>query len=145
MQADARGAAPSLRTPEDRERERGRDGAGSTSGDLSESEDGIPVGSGLVCVRVQNWSHRRHLVVARGSVRVAMWLLFGSGAVRGLYQPESMLPIMRPPTIGLGGGLMSPSGNISIRDRHSRLGSEVRPLCISCTLLSFTDCIFFWC
>ena len=85
---------PSLRTSRaggsDRERERGCDGAGSASGDLSESEDGIPVGSALVCVRVRNWSHRRHLVVARleGSHVAPVRL----GGVRGLNRHLKACP-----------------------------------------------------
>ena len=52
------------------QKERDREGAGGTSGDTSENEDGIqliPEGEASVCVRVQNWCHRRRVVVARGS------------------------------------------------------------------------------
>ena len=118
----------------ERERERTRHGAGSASGDLSENEDGIlliPEGEAGVCVRVQNWSHRRRAVAARGSegwdaldeeLSDGEWELpshvapirFGSN--KGFKPaPASMPPIIHPPTIGLGGGLMSPSGNIRIQ------------------------------
>jgi len=44
--------------------------AESASGDMSENEDGtllVPEGEAGVCVRVQNWSHRRLVAGARGS------------------------------------------------------------------------------
>jgi len=43
---------------------------GSESGDMSENEDGIllvPEAEAGVCMRVQNWNHRRRGAVARGS------------------------------------------------------------------------------
>ena len=47
-----------------------REAAGGASGDVSENEDGvllIPEGEAGVCVRVQNWCHRRRVVAARDS------------------------------------------------------------------------------
>jgi len=44
--------------------------AGSASRGIPENEDGVlsaPEGEAGVCVRVQNWSHRRRVAVARGA------------------------------------------------------------------------------
>ena len=54
------------REQEDWEKEAG----GTASGDMSENVDGIlliPEGEAGVCVRVQNWCHRRRVVAGRGS------------------------------------------------------------------------------
>ena len=123
------------REQEDRDRE---EGAGGASGDMSENEDGIlliPEGEAGVCVRVQNWCHRRRVVVARGSegwdaldeeLSDGEWELpshvppIRLGGSKGFKPaPASMPPpIIHPPTIslhGLGGGMMSPSGTMIIQ------------------------------
>ena len=86
-------------------------------------------------VRVQNWCHRRRVVVARGSegwdaldeeLSDGEWELpshvppIRLGGSKGFKPaPASMPPpIIHPPTIslhGLGGGSMSPSGTIMIQ------------------------------
>ena len=122
------------REPEDRDRE----GAGGASGDMSENEDGIlliPEGEAGVCMRVQNWCHRRRVVVARGSegwdaldeeLSDGEWELpshvppIRLGGSKGFKPaPASMPPpIIHPPTIslhGLGGGMMTPSGTMMIQ------------------------------
>ena len=114
-----------------------RDRAESASGDMSENEDGIllvPEGEAGVSVRVQNWSHRRRVAVARGSeewdaldeeLSDGEWELPShvppirvAGSKGFKPAPAIMPPIIHPPTIslgGLGGGLMSPSGNMRIQ------------------------------
>ena len=132
-----RGTAPSLRTSNVSRRTANANEGARCGGDLSESEDGIPVGSALVCVCVccGTGGHHRHLVVARlkGSHVAPVRLGGGEGFEP---TPESMPPIMHPPTVGLGGGLMSPSAS---GNRHRRPGSEACPLSLSCTLPGFTD------
>jgi len=114
-----------------------REAAGGASGDVSENEDGvllIPEGEAGVCVRVQNWCHRRRVVAARGSegwdapdedLGDGDWELpshvppirFG-GSMGFKPAPASMPPIIHPPTVssdGHGGGLISPSGTIRIQ------------------------------
>jgi len=135
LAADLQRALEQLRVQreqEDRQREYERHCAGSASGDLSENEDGvllIPESEAGVSVRVQNWSHRRRVVVARGSEG---WDALDEELSDGEWEPPShvppirfdgskgfkpapasMPPIIHPPTIGF--GVMSPSGNIRIQ------------------------------
>jgi len=133
---DLQRALEQLRVRREQE-DRDREGAGCESGDMSENEDGIlliPEGEAGVCVRVQNWCHRRRVVVARGSegwdaldeeLSDGEWELPSHvppvrlGGTKGFKPaPASMVPIIQPPTIGLngpGGGLMSPSGTMRMQ------------------------------
>lgn len=103
---------------------------GGGSGDMCEDEDGILLiseGRIGVCVLVQNWWHRRRVVVARGSEGWGVlddklgggeWELprhippIRFGGSKGFKPaPASVNPIIHPPTVslnGLWGGLMSP-------------------------------------
>jgi len=107
------------------------------AGRVSENEDGIlliPEGEAGISVRVQNWCHRRRVIVARGSegwdaldeeLSDGEWELpshvppvrFGTN-MGFKPAPASILPIIQPPIVsldGIGGGLMSPSGTIRIQ------------------------------
>ena len=94
----------------------------------------IPEGEAGVCVRVQNWCHRRRVVVARGSdgwdaldeeLSDGEWELpshippIRLGGSKGFKPaPASMPPVIHPPIVNLnghGGGLMSPSGNLRMQ------------------------------
>ena len=135
---DLQGALEQLGVRREQE-DRDREDAGGMSGDMSENEDGIlliPEGEAGVCVRVQNWCHRRRVVVARGSdgwgaldeeLSDGEWELpshvppirLRLGGSKGFRPaPASMPPVIHPPTVSLnghGGGLMSPSGNLRMQ------------------------------
>jgi hypothetical protein len=116
---DLQRALEQLRAKREQEQEdRDRECEGGVSGDMSENEDGIlliPAGEAGVCVLVQNWCHRRRVVVARGSegwdaldeeltpgewelpTHVAPIRIAGSMGFKPA--PASMPPIIHPPTV----------------------------------------------